>query len=94
MPYLAAAQKAALDAGVPPIASGELNYLLTLECLRYLKRNGLSYGSINDVIGALEGAKLEFYRRVAVPYESAKHMTNGDVFPAEVTHGPQPVVSL
>jgi hypothetical protein len=41
---------------------------------------GLSYQTINDIVGALEGAKLEFYRRVAVPYEDKKIIENGDVF--------------
>lgn len=30
--------------------------------------------------GALAGAKLEFYRRVAVPYENAKMAEHGDVY--------------
>jgi hypothetical protein len=39
-----------------------------------------SYQSINDVLGALEGAKLEFYRRIAAPYEDTKIQENGDVY--------------
>lgn len=35
--------------------------------------------AINDCIGACEGAKLEFYRRVASPYEDVKIKQNGDV---------------
>jgi len=31
-------------------------------------------------MGALEGAKLEFYRRVVVPYEEKKMKENGDVY--------------
>lgn len=94
MPYLAAAQKAAVDAGVPPIAAGELNYLLTRECLRYLKRNGLSYASLNDVVGALVAAKDEFTRRVVVPYEESKRKKNGEVYPSEYTNGEQPCVGI
>lgn len=33
-----------------------------------------------DALGALECCKLEFYRRVAVPYEDGKIKTNGDVY--------------
>lgn len=39
-----------------------------------------SYGKINEAIGILECAKLEFYRRIAVPYEQGKLETNGDVY--------------
>jgi hypothetical protein len=57
---------------------GELNYLITkLLCLYMIK--GKNYQHINDVLGALEGAKLEFYRRVAVDYEEKKIKENGDV---------------
>ena len=33
-----------------------------------------------DVKGAISGATLEFYRRVAVPYEESKIEKNGDVY--------------
>jgi hypothetical protein len=61
---------------------GELNYVITLILKRYAhdRLEGLTYGAINDVLGALEGAKLEFYRRVVVPYESKKIVENGDVY--------------
>lgn len=42
----------------------------------------LNYQMINDVMGALESAKLEFYRRIAVPYEETKRKDNGDVYPS------------
>lgn len=59
---------------------GQLNYLFTKIINDYLKNNGLSYLTINDCIGALEGAKLEFYRRVVAPMEDFKCKTNGDVY--------------
>lgn len=59
---------------------GELNYLLTVEIMSYIQTNGLSYQNINDVLGALDGASKEFYRRVAVPYEEEKIKANGDVY--------------
>ena len=64
----------------PPDTAGELNYCLTSLVVDYIARHGLSYARINDVLGALEGAKQEFYRRVAVPYEDKKCAENGDVF--------------
>lgn len=59
---------------------GELNYLISDELQCYIHKHGLSYKTINDVIGALEGAKLEFYRRVAAPYEDKKIQENGDIY--------------
>jgi hypothetical protein len=41
--------------------------------------NGENYQHFNDVLGALEGAKLELYRRRIAPYEDTKIVENGDV---------------
>ena len=68
-----------LDGGNANTA-GELNYQLTVVCKDYMEHKGLSYATINDIVGALEGAKLEFYRRVAAPYEDKKIIENGDVY--------------
>lgn len=62
-----------------PRSAGELNFCFTDLIIHYMGEN-YGYQKINDVIGALEGAKLEFYRRVAVPYENQKIETNGDVY--------------
>jgi hypothetical protein len=59
---------------------GDINYIITNAVNQYVKLKGLSYSSINDVIGILECAKMEFYRRVAVPYEEKKKELNGDVY--------------
>lgn len=64
-----------------PSNAGELNYCFTELIIRFLALEGVNYQKINDVIGALEGAKLEFYRRVAVKYEDRKIIENGDVYP-------------
>ena len=62
-------------------SAGDLNYLFTEIALAYLQSYGTRYARINDVLGALEGAKLEFYRRLAAPYEDSKIRSNGDVYP-------------
>ncbi len=55
---------------------GELNYIIT----RILKEAyPLRYFNINRAIGVLEACKLEYYRRVAAPYEDTKIEQNGDV---------------
>lgn len=83
MPYIKAGVKAELeDLGNNrfPENAGELNYVLTRIVQGYFKANGERYQQINDVLGALEGCKLEFYRRVAAPYENEKIRENGDVY--------------
>lgn len=81
MPYIRQADRDQLDndAGVAETA-GELNYQITRLIIDYFENNGGRYQQINDVLGALEGAKLEFYRRVAAPYEDMKIEENGDVY--------------
>lgn len=59
--------------------AGDLNYLVTCLAHAYVKSHGVSYRTFNDVVGALEGAKLELYRRGIAPYEDKKIIENGDV---------------
>jgi hypothetical protein len=63
-----------------PRNAGELNYTFTWAALEYIRENGESYQTYNDIIGALEGAKLELYRRRVASYEDGKKAVNGDVF--------------
>lgn len=68
-----------VDNAPEPMNAGELNYVLTITMLEYVQRKGLSYQTLNDIAGALENAKTEFYRRVVVPYEEDKRRNNGDI---------------
>lgn len=63
-----------------PNNAGELNYTLTKVCQDYFYYRGARYQQINDILGALEGCKLEFYRRLVAPYENTKIKENGDVY--------------
>ncbi len=80
MPYIEPSEREELAQGKPILKPGRLNYLLTRLLIQYWRNSPRNYQAINDIIGALEGAKLEFYRRVAVPYENQKIKMNGDVF--------------
>ena len=82
MPYIKLEIRSALDPGpfVEPESPGELNYTITCLVRDYFRHNGRNYQAINDIMGALEGAKVEFYRRVAAPYEDKKIAENGDVY--------------
>jgi|688.fasta_scaffold02087_22 hypothetical protein len=62
-------------------SAGELNYCITKLLDHYIAvHGGTSYKNLNEVIGVLECAKLEIYRRIAVPYEDFKIQQNGDVY--------------
>lgn len=86
MPYIKQEDREVLfqqeSDGIPmqPQTPGELNYVFTLFAKQYFAQKGRNYQAINDIVGALESCKLEFYRRVAVPYEDIKIKENGDVY--------------
>lgn len=83
MPYIQIGRKKELNVQtvgqVVPKDAGELNYVITTILKNYLYPH-FNYQKCNDCMGALEGAKLELYRRVVAPYEDIKIKTNGDVF--------------
>lgn len=62
-----------------PETPGELCYLVYRLMLNFVQFNKQNYQAISEAIGALEGAKLEFYRRIVAPYEDKKRAQNGDV---------------
>lgn len=78
MPYIKQENQPYIQFSVPK-TPGELNFLFTQIAKSYWTTKG-NYQGINDVIGALEGAKLEFIRRVVAPYEDSKIKENGDVY--------------
>ena len=81
MPYINQSRRCDLmECHDSPKNPGELNFLITEQLRRYGQAHGLSYHVMNDCLGALEGAKLEFYARVVRPYEDKKIKTNGDVY--------------
>ena len=58
---------------------GELNFVITKLIVEYLG-NVPHYEQYNAVVGVLECAKLEIYRRLIAVYEDLKMHENGDVF--------------
>jgi len=79
MPYIKPEAREALTS-LSPSSAGELNYSITLLVKEYLETLGESYQTYNDIIGALECAKLELYRRKISGYEDVKIKDNGDVY--------------
>lgn len=89
MPYISQAARDKLESWPDepthtPDSAGELNYMFTKLAADYIMANGLNYQRLNDVVGALDGAKAEFQRRVVAPYEDKKIRENGDVYPPEL----------
>jgi hypothetical protein len=82
MPYVEEKVRVAIEpnTGRPAATEGELNFQITRLLIKYAEAKGLSYSTINDILGALDGAGKEFYRRIAVPYEEGKLALNGDVY--------------
>ena len=90
MPYIEQERRKELDldpwdARTP----GELNYVITIIVSRYIycklhcygkQTDKLNYALLNEVVGVLESTKLEFYRRMVMPYETEKEKINGDVY--------------
>lgn len=64
----------------PPQTGGELQYLIAVMIHNYVKDQGLRYQTCNDIMGALTGANMEFYRRFVANYEDTKIRDNGDVY--------------
>lgn len=81
MPYIKQERRQQLCDGILKEAAtaGDLNYMFTELCKDYMS-TGESYQKYNDCIGALEGAKLELYRRRVAPYEDTKIEENGDIY--------------
>lgn len=85
MPYIKPERRERLDAKIEELVQvvdlnhreGELNYIVT-RLFWELKGEG-KYHDFNELIGAVECAKMEFYRRKLAPYEDEKIKVNGDI---------------
>lgn len=83
MPYVNQGRRKVLDPLLKPLAEhissrGDLNYAITALVSSQVTQVG--YAALEQAVGVLEAAKLEFYRRVAAPYEDEKKRENGDVY--------------
>lgn len=93
MPYIKQEQRNGLDPRIESLLesmkaipefngskAGILNYVITRLACGTIGEE-VRYSKINEVIGAMECAKLELYRRVAAGYEDEKIIENGDAYP-------------
>jgi hypothetical protein len=84
MPYIKQDARHTFESHIQNLATdaenaGDLNYIITKMLHLYLKKKGLRYANCNEVIGMLECAKLEIYRKVVSNYEDEKLKENGGV---------------
>ena len=81
MPYIKQEMRDRLkEEPIVPANEGEMNCVITDLLDDYLSAYGLNYANVNGLVGVLECAKLELYRRIAAPYEDEKIKENGDVY--------------
>ena len=89
MPYIVKEEREKIDTFLVDLINslddtdfsvGTMNYIFSTLCLGYIEKHGVRYKNMNDIIGALECTKQEFYRRVVAPYEKQAIEKNGDIF--------------
>lgn len=87
MPYIPTSQKEEINKGLIALNlseikdSGGLNYAIHQIIAQYISQNKESYQTFNDIVGSLECAKMELYRRLISEYEDRKILLNKDVKP-------------
>ncbi len=94
MPYITKEQRDDLDPAIQELINtiivtncdggsqaGRMNYVITKLLDAVYPDN--RYKSMAEAVSVLEMAKLEFYRRVAAPYEDQKMYDNGDAYVRE-----------
>lgn len=85
MPYIKAEQRPPIEEAVNAAldhidADGKLNFAISKLIDGYAEKMGRNYMTYNAIIGVLECAKLEYYRRRIALYEIEKAAQNGEVF--------------
>ena len=94
MPYLKQEDRARLDRPITALVdvilflsevnevgvAGQVNYIIARLFNSLWRGTKANYAGLNELIGAIECAKLEIYRRLAARYEDAAVKRNGDVF--------------
>ena len=84
MPYINRDRREALDPVMAELAesistAGEMNYTITRLIHKWIADYGECYDAYNSMIGVLECAKAELYRRKVAKYEDEKIKTHGDL---------------
>lgn len=90
MPYISRSRRTELNEqmknlldNVDKLNEGELNYIISNLLLNYIQTlpDGINYKNCNSMMGILECAKFELYRKLISPYEDKKINENGPLYP-------------
>ena len=94
MPYIPEQQREDIHLGMQdtgidwiPENAGELNFVVSTFIANYIRTKGLKYAVVNEMIGALECAKMELNRVIIGPYEDIKIVENGPVYQGILSSG-------
>jgi len=87
MPYILSEERERLDDSIRNLAGhlvgqgyeGRLNYTISQLLIHMVEAHGKRYQTLNALVGVLESAKQEFYRKAVAPYEDEKIAENGDL---------------
>jgi len=84
MPYILKAERPKFAEAINELSQrieteGDLNYIITRLLHNEVTKRGKRYAVLNMLLGVLDAASKEFYRRVVGPYEDVKAKENGDV---------------
>lgn len=84
MPYIKPARKEVLEPLVKHLAknchdAGDVTYVFYTFAKAVISTMGKNYKNLSGLIGCMDCAKTEFYRRIVAPYEDQKIEENGDV---------------
>lgn len=85
MSYLKPEIREILNNGADPQTMEELSYIITKILDEYLLNRFHTYEVHAGIVGMLETTKLEYIRRVLVPYEKSRIRCNGDVYSSQNT---------
>lgn len=66
--------------GFVPENAGQLNFVVSTFIANFIRVYGLKYANLNEMVGALECAKMELNRVIIGPYEDLKIEENGGVY--------------
>ena len=80
MPYIKAERRDNIEEVMEYPESEDINFVMTTLLIDYVNKKGMTYSTINEVLGVLECVKMEFFRRIAIPVENQQLNENGDVY--------------
>jgi hypothetical protein len=62
------------------LSIADIEYIISQYVTWYVKQNGLSFKTLNEIHGMFNTATQEFYRCVTGPYEKFKANLNGNAY--------------